>query len=312
MRYLTPLRVKPSYVDAVEKLLNEIFTDIIFKPLATAGAFDLENSREDPLVQAIIRGKIVYSDGVFTGSFNAQISKIFKDLEAKFDKRSKAWTIDDLPAALQLAIAAAEAREKAQKEDVLRVIDGMSAAMRERLEEKKVAGTYSWALRHTDADFRRTVRKLTVAPKLTEEQREGIANQWGRNLELYIKDFTEKQTLDLRKMVSDYKATGGRAGALADIIQRQYQISRNKAKFLAHQETSLMMASFHEQRYKDVGIHRYKWSTSHDSHVRPDHKLLDGRIFTWDSPPVSDRATGRRANPAQDYGCRCVAIPVWD
>jgi SPP1 gp7 family putative phage head morphogenesis protein len=52
------------------------------------------------------------------------------------------------------------------------------------------------------------------------------------------------------------------------------------------------------------------WSTSHDRRVRDSHKELNGRVFTWDNPPIVDPARGRRAHPGQDYGCRCVAVPV--
>ncbi len=312
MKFLRPLRLKSSYVDAVEKELHEFFLEVMFKPLGATGAIQFRNAKDDPLIKAILSGKIIYADGVFTGQFNARISKVFRDLEATFNKRRQAWTIESVPAEVQMAVAEASARAAVQKANVIKVIDGMSAAARERLEQKKLDGTYQWALRHADKDFKQTIKRFTVAPELTDMQIKGISQQWGRNLELYINDFTEKQILSLRQQVTQHVAAGGRAETLADILQHSYRLSRDKAKFLARQETSLMMASFHEQRYKDVGISKYKWSTSHDSHVRPDHKALDGRLFTWDSPPVTDRATGRRSNPGQDYGCRCVAIPVWE
>ena len=46
--------------------------------------------------------------------------------------------------------------------------------------------------------------------------------------------------------------------------------------------------------------------------MRKDHKRLNGKIFSWNDPPVIDTRTGRRGHPGDDYQCRCVAIPVFD
>ena len=47
---------------------------------------------------------------------------------------------------------------------------------------------------------------------------------------------------------------------------------------------------------------QYVWRTQRDTKVRPEHAANEGRLFSWDSPP----ATG---HPAQDYNCRCEAVP---
>ena len=71
-----------------------------------------------------------------------------------------------------------------------------------------------------------------------------------------------------------------------------------------------MVSKYRQIRYEDVGIRRYMWSTSGDVRVRHDHKELNGKIFYFDNPPITDKATGARNNPGEDFGCRCVAIPV--
>jgi len=79
---------------------------------------------------------------------------------------------------------------------------------------------------------------------------------------------------------------------------------------IARQETSLFVSKYREERYTGAGITEYIWSTSKDQRVRPDHAALDHQVFSWDSPPVTDRATGKRNNPGADFGCRCLALPV--
>jgi uncharacterized protein with gpF-like domain len=39
---------------------------------------------------------------------------------------------------------------------------------------------------------------------------------------------------------------------------------------------------------------------------------MNGKIFSFDNPPVVDKKTGRKANHSEDYNCRCVAIPALD
>lgn len=71
-----------------------------------------------------------------------------------------------------------------------------------------------------------------------------------------------------------------------------------------------MVSSYRELRYKDIGVSKYEWSTSRDVRVRPDHRALNGQIFDWEHPPIVNKQTGKRANPGEDYNCRCLAVPV--
>lgn len=93
---------------------------------------------------------------------------------------------------------------------------------------------------------------------------------------------------------------------------QQYGASKAKAKFLARQETSLLMSKYQEERFKDLGITHYKWSGADDQRERPDHKLLNGKIFRFDDPPVTNRSTGAKNNPGEDFNCRCIAIAIVD
>ena len=68
--------------------------------------------------------------------------------------------------------------------------------------------------------------------------------------------------------------------------------------------------AYKTDKYKDAGVTQFTWSSSHDRRVRPDHAALDGQIFDYDHPPITNRATGARNLPGQDYGpCRCQDIP---
>lgn len=46
----------------------------------------------------------------------------------------------------------------------------------------------------------------------------------------------------------------------------------------------------------------YVWRTRGDNKVRKAHAINNGRIFSWDNPPVT-------GHPGESYGCRCAAEP---
>lgn len=53
-----------------------------------------------------------------------------------------------------------------------------------------------------------------------------------------------------------------------------------------------------------LGLTEYIWQSRDDDQVRPAHRARDGDVFQWVSPPPG-------GNPGFDYGCRCVAEPVF-
>ena len=81
---------------------------------------------------------------------------------------------------------------------------------------------------------------------------------------------------------------------------------------MARQETKLLVAEYRKNRFKQEGVTKYRWSTVLDGRERKLHRELNGKIFSWDNPPIIDERTGERGNPAEAYNCRCKAIPIID
>jgi len=104
-------------------------------------------------------------------------------------------------------------------------------------------------------------------------------------------------------------------------IQQAYDMSKKKAQFWARDQMASLNADMTQQQQADAGVQEYIWSTSGDERVRGnpsgkwpkgDHYQLDGTRHRWDTPPIVDKRTGRRAHPGKDYNCRCVALPVFN
>lgn len=97
---------------------------------------------------------------------------------------------------------------------------------------------------------------------------------------------------------------------IREMIQDNFRTTKAKAALIARDQVGKLNGALNKYRQQQLGGKRYKWRTSNDSRVRHDHERLDGKIFSWDKPPVVNRTSGRRGNPGDDYQCRCWAEMV--
>jgi SPP1 gp7 family putative phage head morphogenesis protein len=313
MKQAPPVIMVDAYYKQIEKEINRIFLDGIYKEIAfliKVSRGSILNNISDPLFKAVVDGKVDYTDGVFTGFFNSQISKRLIKLGAKYSKGKWYLAKELVPPDIFMAVAQADLKYKKIASQITTVLDDLN--IQKSINDSALNGEYFKTVSEMEDAFKKTLSKVTVAPQMTIEARKMIADQWSNNLKLYIKDFADEEILKLREQVQKLAMAGNRAEYIAKVIKDSYGVSKNKAKFLAKQESSLLLAKMREERYTSVGAVKYKWSGSMDARERQDHKDLEGKIFFFDSPPVVDKATGRRANPSEDFGCRCVAIPIFD
>lgn len=120
-----------------------------------------------------------------------------------------------------------------------------------------------------------------------------------------IKSIPQQYFEKLGDAVGKNMARGLRFEDLAKEVERIGDVTANRAKLIARDQTSKMNGTFNEVRQTALGIDRYRWQTSGDERVREDHADNDGEVFRWDSPPQT-------GHPGHDINCRCVAIPVFD
>ena len=135
-----------------------------------------------------------------------------------------------------------------------------------------------------------------------------------------IKSIPSESLRRMKNVVLEGYTRGKSLRTIQKEIQEQYNVSKSKAMSLARDQIGTLNAQITQAQQKDAGCNRYRWSTSGDSKVRDSHRQLNNKILSWDSPPemwyISKTRgkvyTGRRCHPGEDYGCRCVAIPVFD
>lgn len=322
-----------KYYDLLEKRIKVFFRKYYYYPLLEQLGLPkkiVKNAAPTPLEDALFSGKVFYSQGAFRGSFNAGISKELRDLGAKFDRKSSSFKIplSQVSPQLKNLISASLTNFK-------RKMDEIDQKLSKIIPEEIAANfhaedIFDQALYKTDQDFKKDVKKITVTPDITPDQRKKIASEWQENTRLNIAGWTEQQIKELRKNIYEDVLAGSRKESfvspilkVTQTIQKDYDKAISKAKFIAHQETRILMSTFKQARYEEAGSRSYIWRCVHRPHdatpkmhipgnVRYSHGLLDGKEFEWSSPPITSNPgePTRRNNPGTDFNCRCFARPL--
>jgi len=128
-----------------------------------------------------------------------------------------------------------------------------------------------------------------------------------RNIGL-IKSAGHEQIDQINEVLARGNAAGLRHEEISAQIQERIGVSESRANLIARDQTLKYNSSIHTAQAAAAGIEEFTWSTSHDGAVRPYHKDLDGKVFRYDDPPVTNDA-GDTNLPGEDYQCRCVPIP---
>lgn len=320
---LSPIRATPADWDDMEALIAEHFRKEIYLPLLDILKLpeSILNAPRKLLQIAISKNRIRYEDGMLKGKFSAGISKEIKALGGVWNRKHQAWSIDlrQMPGEIRGALSIQTARVT----EVLSRIDSYLGSFNSELLTEspkfteKMNKLFDAALQKFELKFDDSVKKLTLPYRMPPKRRAKIAEEYTDSLKLPIKKFSREATLALREKVLKHTTQGARWEGLIKDIEHSYHVSVRKAKFLARQETHLMMASYKKSRYTESGITHYKWRcvTGTKEHpVRPMHRKLNdrslaGELFEFDNPPIDD-PNGSRHNPGQNFNCRCVSIPI--
>ena len=315
-KQLQPIKDNPELIEELEAQIDVILYDILFAPLIKSIKENKRiffNERDNSaIIKAIKSGKIRYGNNIFIGSFNATTAKEFRELGIKYIKRIKGYKkeMNNLPVNIQVAIAQRADSYKQMARQLLITVDKMDSNINEITKNINFDNTLEKVFTDINKKFKKTVTdKIGLSINFTADQIKILSQEYTNNLKLYITEFTQKETLILRQKAEDIVLSGTRAKDFTKIIEERFDVSTKKAKFLAKQEISLLTSKYKQVKYESVGVSKYKWSIS-NVRTRPDHKALNGKVFSFDDPPISNTSTGARNNPGEDFGCNCQAIPI--
>jgi len=293
----------------IEKEIAQYLKKTFFDPIYEMLKQPVYNAAGS-VIFALLAGRISYAHGIFTGPFNITLSKEISKY-ADYDGRSKTFKarIAEVPSSVTAAgVTAADKAKTLNKRLAYWLNDAENRLI-------NIVPALSFSIEgptdEMDQEQRReAIKHIGIVPDISEEMTAKLIEDYNKNQNLNIKNWEGNQIERLRAMITESARTGHQRRALIEKIKSEWGVTKNKAQFLARHETSLYMSKLRRERSLDAGITHYRWSTSRDERVRADHEKLNGKIFRYGDPPVVDLKTGRKAEPGEDYNCRCVAIPV--
>lgn len=308
------IKLEEKNYSQVEKYLEDLFFTRYYTPLLEIIGEESKilNNSKNALLNALETGKVVYNNGIFSGTYNSGISNELAKF-AKFDGRSKTWKADNLakvPNYVKVAANEAESRLVKRTDEMNRFLDKLEA-------NKEEAEYFETPIKDTIDDFQEQLQKdmqptnLTI--DITSEQKKNMEISYNNNMSFNIKNWEKDQIVRLRDMVTNIYEDTLDGKALKDRIKDEWNVSENKAKFLARQETSLFLSEFRKEQSLRAGVREYIWMAtggkSGDGRTTDLHKKLHGKRFFYGQPPIADEY-GNRHEPGERFGCRCTAKPV--
>lgn len=114
----------------------------------------------------------------------------------------------------------------------------------------------------------------------------------------------------MRDIVYEGFTEGRTTTQMVKDIQRAYHISKKRAMLIARDQTAKLNGQIQQAQQQDAGIQEYIWCSTGDERVRSSHRALNGKKFSWNSPPYTEK--GRYCHPGEDYQCRCIGRPVFN
>ena len=318
MKALKPVKMIDGIEAGIYRKIKAYMYDVLFAFIYEVLGLNVkENSLGDTVADAIRVGKITYSGGVFRAKtkFSNKLAKELEAMGARYSKAAKGYRLkpDRVPLNIDQAIAQVKManREKLLKiEKYLADIEDSRDFLRMDINfDAPVEGI----LKNLDTQLKASLKEVgIIPPSMTDYQKAQIAKNYTYNLNYYIQKWTDSEIVTMRRDIQKFVMAGYRAESLEDFMRKRKDISERKAAFLARQETKLLVAEYRKNRFKQAGVSQYRWSTVLDGRERELHRELNGRVFSWDEPPIIDARTGERGNPSEAYNCRCQAIPVVD
>jgi SPP1 gp7 family putative phage head morphogenesis protein len=298
---------RDEHTDALFKPIYAYVEDVFEFPvidiLTDFGVDMRRNAKETALTAAILAGVIYYHDGVFTGSFDAQTSKELRSYGAEFSKSRKAFRLAsyDVPLGVRHAASVAKGKSEDLHKEIAAVLFLIAGNVEASETDINTTATAKIVDRDIVAQLKKTMPEGFTVPdvKLSIDELATLQAQ----VDEAIKKNVAEAALELAAQIEANRANGANLERLRELINIHFEKLKKRAKSIAEHQTALFIAKERERLYKSLGINSYIWQTRLDDRVRPDHRVLEGNQFSWDSPPVTNRATGAHNHPGEDFNC---------
>ena len=314
MKVIKDFKHLESYTKLVEKQLFSDLWDMIYKPMFKILGIKAVNDK-NPVIEALDKGEIYYVDGGFKArnKFSNKISKELIKLGAKYNKWEHSYkiAIEDIPKEIWEAIKQNIQQTQIKLTRINDFLADVELNLDQIIDTMLFNTQVETILDDVGNQVTRNIKHLNIIePDLDKEQQAEIARNYTNNMQFYIKNWAENKIPEMRQKVQQAILDGYRRDEVQKMLETEYGIAQRKAKFLAYNETAIMLAELKKVMYQEMGFTHFMWITNLDNRERPLHRELHGRIFRFDNPPVIDARTGQTGLPGETYNCRCQIRPI--
>ncbi len=313
-------KIKQGYTRIVEKALVGYLWDFIYKPMFKIMALKqpkASNSMVNPIVEALRSGKIYYVEGGFKAKdkFTNLQSLTLEKWGAKWDSLHKMYRIDrdKIPENVRVALAQNQIQNQMKINQIRDFLNDIQINLPLIVDNMVFNTEVTTILDDAGNEVKKNVKHLNVIPpELTDFQKQEISRTYTENMQFFVKGWAEERIVKMREKVQEAVLNGYRPDTVQKMLETEFGVGARKAKFLAQNETCIMLASYKKAKYKEMGFDQFIWRTIIDGKERDLHKELNGTTWYYDDPPVIDERTGEKGLPGQTYNCRCEAVPFRD
>lgn len=125
---------------------------------------------------------------------------------------------------------------------------------------------------------------------------------------------------DVEKEIRKNYLENGRAENLATIIHERSNISKNRARLIARDQTLKLNSELDQERMQSLGVKLYIWKTAKDERVRHTHANMQDLVCRFDDDTVYSQDGGKtwlkrtadmpKTKPGIEIQCRCFAKAI--
>lgn len=325
---LSPIKdfkLKQSYAKLIEKALISYLWEGIYKPLFQIMDIkpDKASNSINDIREAIRNGSIIYSDGTFQAKkkfTNAQ-AIMLERWGAKWDSFYRLYRLPFylVPENIRLIIDEVNQIHTKQIAKIQDFLYQVEQNLPYIVDSMVFDDEVETILDDAGNEIKKNSKRLNIIePELSEEQKKEIACTYTNNMRDYIiKDWQgnaekEGKIPEMRQKIQELVLQGHRYDKVQELLEKEYGVAARKAKFLAQNETNIMLSEYKKVTYQEMGSNAFVWRTITDGKERELHKQLNGTTWTFDNPPVIDERTNQRGLPGQTYNCRCEMLPLFE
>lgn len=163
---------------------------------------------------------------------------------------------------------------------------------------------------HKDAFENAPQLDITIDNIELDAQSKKIAEDYTHNMQFWVKKWEVKNIIKMRDDVLKMIQEGARVPRIEEYFEKRWKIAKDKAHFLAVNESHLAASVIKATQYQMLGSPGYKWGRSSSKEKRKLHEHYYGKYFTWDEKPILDEDLGIRGYPRQIWNCKCHMLVV--